>query len=265
MSEAETVYKVYSARFLMMALYGFLSMSNSITWSTFVAITDVSTDFFNASESDVNMLALVFSIFYIPGTLLGVLLSKKYGLRETLLMGGMLTSFGASLRLLGCLIRDQVGGNGAYGFCLVGQIFAAIGFPLFYNLPATISADWFPIEERDLAAALAVIFNTVGGSVAQVLSPAIASTTSDGKTHGVLTLMLVVALIAIIPTILSFILFRSKPPTPPSRSAETKDTAQEVHSKQAKMDLIIEDQQRTSAHSTSSTPGTNAPRASNQI
>ena len=222
-SEDVVVYKVYRSRFVMMAIYGLLTISNGVMWATFVSINDVSVSFFNVTSARVNMLALIFSILYLPGSVLGVLVSKKYGLRENLLLGGVLTTFGAFLRMIGCALIGSIGGHGAFGFCLFGQMFASIGYPLFYNMPATISADWFPMEERDLAASIAVIFSVLGGSIGQVISPSVATTTSDGSTHGMTLLMGIDFLICLIPTILVYLYFHSKPPTPPSRSTEVKD------------------------------------------
>ena len=81
-------YRVYTDRWLMLALFCFLNFSNAVLWVTFAPISDLTSDYFDGiGVTAVNLLALVFQIVYLPGTLLGVIASKKYGLREAVLIG----------------------------------------------------------------------------------------------------------------------------------------------------------------------------------
>jgi hypothetical protein len=54
-------------------------------------------------------LKVVFCIFYLPGTLIGILNMKSMGLRGSVLVGGLLTTIGAFLRVIGALFKDELG------------------------------------------------------------------------------------------------------------------------------------------------------------
>ena len=49
----------------------------------------------------------------------------------------------------------------SFWFCLLGQTVIAIGQPLIYNLPAKVSAEWFPEGER--------LFSTMVGVNSSIL------------------------------------------------------------------------------------------------
>ena len=76
----------------------------------------------------VNFLAIVFQIFYGPGTLIGIMSMKRRGLRGTLVLGGLrytlyevciliiikmtggwLTFAGATLRVIAAYWKDEIG------------------------------------------------------------------------------------------------------------------------------------------------------------
>ena len=75
-------------------------------WVTFAPISDETNDYFDGiGATAVNMLAVVFSITYPLGTVIGVITTKNFGLRGSVLCGGLLTVSGALLRLVGAASR----------------------------------------------------------------------------------------------------------------------------------------------------------------
>lgn len=156
-------YKVYSSRWLMLGLFCFLNFANAMLWVTFAPITDLTSIYFNnINLTAVNMLALVFQIGYLPGTLLGVICTKKYGIRNTLLIGGLLDLLGSLIRLLGTLLQNSISNTLCYSIVMLGQILGSLAQPIFVNLPAAIASDWFSINERDVATTIAALFNPLG-------------------------------------------------------------------------------------------------------
>lgn len=221
-------YKVYSSRWTMLALFCFLNAANAMMWVTFAPITDLTQDYFGgASLTTVNMLALVFQIGYLPGTFVGVLCSKKYGIRKTLLIGGALDLFGSLVRVVAAVFRDSLGVTGSYVIMMIGQISGSLAQPIFVNLPAAIAADWFSIDERDVATTIASLFNPLGSAIGQVIPPmTVTSDDNGGDVHGMTSLLIIEAGICGLSLLLAFLWFKSKPPTPPSRSALIKHKAQ---------------------------------------
>jgi len=229
MGEMEHVeYKVYGARWTMLALFCFLNAANAMLWVTFAPITDLTQDYFGGADlTTVNMLALVFQIGYVPGTFIGVLCSKKFGIRQTLLIGGALDLFGSLVRVLAAVFRDALGVTGCYSLMMFGQICGSLAQPIFVNLPAAIAADWFSIDERDVATTIASLFNPLGSAIGQIIPPMTVTGNDDGDVHGMTTLLIVEAGICLLSLVLAYLWFRSKPPTPPSRSALIKHKAQD--------------------------------------
>ena len=165
-------YKVYSSRWLILALFCFLSLANALMWVTFAPISDIANEYFgDIGITAVNMLAVVFQILYGPGTYLGLVAMKRYGLKGTLLFGGCLTLVGALLRILGAYVMSTSSPMTAYIVVLLGQCCAAMAQPMFNNLPANIAATWFASSERDVATTVSSLFNPLGNAVGQVLPP----------------------------------------------------------------------------------------------
>ena len=216
-------YKVYSSRWAILALFCFLSLANALMWVTFAPISDIANDYFgDIGITAVNMLAVVFQILYGPGTYLGLVAMKHYGLKGTLLFGGCLTLFGALLRVLGAYIMSESSPIVSYIIVLLGQCCAALAQPMFNNLPANIAATWFASSERDAATTISSLFNPLGNAVGQVLPPMFVTTSSNSKSSGMATLLIVEAIIIATATSLVLVFFQSAPPTPPSHSAKLK-------------------------------------------
>ena len=226
MDRTSADYTVYSTRWNMLGMFCFLNLANAVLWVTFAPITDLASTYFDgASLTEINMLALIFQIGYVPGTVLGVVASKKYGMRNTLLIGGALDLIGSCIRLIGSIFRNELGAGGSYSLMMIGQLLASLAQPIYVNLPAGLASNWFSVDERDVATTIASLFNPVGSAIGQII-PAIIVYDDNGTIKGMTTLMLVEAIICAISLIIAYLYFKSKPPTPPSRSAFIKAAVQ---------------------------------------
>lgn len=146
-TENHSQYEVYPERWWTLAMFSCLNASNSQLWITFAPISDITSDYFGGiGITAVNMLALVFQIVYVPGTVLGVYTMKEYGMRGTMLIGGSLSFVGAVIRVIGALLKSSIGNWGAYSLIMIGQIVGALGQPLYTNLPSAIAASWFQVR-----------------------------------------------------------------------------------------------------------------------
>ena len=86
----DTTHKIYASRWNMLAMFSFINFCNALMWVTFAPISDITEDYFGCSTTAVNMLAIIFQILYVPGTILGSMSMKSYGMRNTLIFGGLL-------------------------------------------------------------------------------------------------------------------------------------------------------------------------------
>ena len=122
----------------------------------------------------INMLALVFALFYIPGSIFAIALYAQYGLNSCIMWAGFLNMLACLFRYSSYLTSSP---HIAYSAVLIGHTFAAFGSPLVVNAPSRVANDWFPPKERALAISIMTQSNFIGGGLGgliptlQVVSP----------------------------------------------------------------------------------------------
>ena len=221
------VFSLSKRRWIIICIYGFMNMANSQMWVSFSPISDLTTDFFDHTigKTGTNMLALVFSIFYLPGSVISGLLIKRYDIRIALLISGLLTTAGSLFRVLGIGLKDQLGATLAYSVTLLGQVLASLAQPFFMNIPAALTSTWFDISERDVATAIASMCNPLGTAVGQLLPPFLVHKSGgvddddeNASVSGMFLFMIVQSSWAIVALTISYFFFDAAPEHPPSPS-----------------------------------------------
>ena len=240
---------------MILLVYGFLNIANSQLWVSFSPISDLTEDFFGhwGGASAVNMLAVTYSIMYLPGTVLGAVSIKSMDIRGALLLAGALTVAGSFIRGLGVSLISYIGPVGAYLITIVGQAIAALGQPLFMNIPAALASTWFAIDERDIATSVASMCNPLGNAIGQILPSIFVMRRGGGDDDdsttivGMLLLMIVQCAWALLGLLLAYLFFDAAPPTPPSASTQLR---QGIRILNRKTDIssatIVKENRRTS-------------------
>ena len=161
-------YTAYSSRWWVLLAFSLNNGANALLWICFASIVDATSALFAVSPAYVNGLSLAFLLLFLPGTVLTSFLVERYGLRTTLIAGSALDCAGAWLRYGGALVAPA---SRPAGFALLalGQCVAALAQPCFTNLPARLSADWFPASQRDVATVVASLSNALGVAAGSVL------------------------------------------------------------------------------------------------
>ena len=221
---------VYKRRWTVLATFCLLNLANALTWVTYSPISDLSEQYFSASTTQINTLAVVFLVVFPFGAVVEVVLMKRYGLSRTLLVGAVLTAMGALLRYIVAALHEAspLPSSVLYGVTLLGQLLAAIAQPLFVNVPAHLSSSWFPTHERDLSTTLGAMFSPIGNAVGQLLPVLLVSQSGGPGTpvSGMPALTLAEFVICAASAALSHWLVTDAPPTPPSASASASAVAQ---------------------------------------
>ena len=119
---------------------------------------------------------------------------------------------------IGCGIRCVVptAPHGTYWITLIhiGQLLNGIvGIPVM-TIPTKLSSVWFPPRERTFATAVTNTAQYLGTGVAFIIVPYLT------RTYDMHTMLYVEAEIALFIALLATIYFPSRPPTPPSVSAD---------------------------------------------
>ena len=216
-------FKVYFYRWIILALFSSVNLCNAFLWVTFAPISDLTATFIGGdigNTTAVNFLATVFLILYLPGSFVGVYVNKTLGLKATVVVGALLNVMGALIRLAGAFAKDHTSSSWIFSLLLLGQCISSICQPVVLNIASTISNEWFPISERDIATTVSSMFNPIGCAVGQFIPALLVSqNASNGTISGMTTLLgFEFALCAVsLACVLAF--FQSSPPTPPSPSA----------------------------------------------
>jgi MFS family permease len=137
----------------------------------------------------------------------------RFGFRNTLILGSVLMCFG-------CVVRSGFfrGDEGATTLMLmVGTAIVGTGHPFFQCCCSTLSANWFPAQERTLATTVGLNSNQVGIACAYLFGSWFIDNSTD--VYRYFKIMAVVSGVLMVGVILQF---RQTPPTPPTRSSKMR-------------------------------------------
>ncbi|XP_015226532.1 PREDICTED: major facilitator superfamily domain-containing protein 7 [Cyprinodon variegatus] len=216
-------YKVYKRRWFVLLVLCLLNCSNGTIWLTFAPIADQSAQYLKVTLDDINWLSVVFMVVAIPLSFGTTWMLDTLGLRITLILGSWLNMLGALLRFLGTL--PWVGYKFQFPTVMLGQTLGALAQPLIIFAPTKLAALWFPDCQRATANMIASMANPLGILLANIISPVVVKTLAQ-----VPKLLLAYAVPACITCFLATVGIRSsKPPMPPSASAESSGSEAFIH------------------------------------
>lgn len=226
-------------RWYVLLVFCLESFTAVLVWGTISSAKDAAMGYYNMSAKSVELTSRwVFYLFPLMSIYASWVLTLEHGVRWGMRHIGVLTCIGATIRLLPCFAElIRIGGifgptsNIGQALFQIGQIVAALCFPLLYCVPPALSAVWFPAQQRTRATTLGLLFPSfLGISLVHLATPRIApgpqggiegvgSGTSGGKQEYMLSfIILIVAVISVFTMVLSFTVPKW-PRYPPSVSA----------------------------------------------
>lgn len=197
---AQTGFKVYGYRWVVLLAFMAIAAVNQLLWITFAAVTTQAMDFYHVSDLSIGLLSLSFLVVYIFMAFPASWVIDTHGVRWGVGIGAALTGiFG--------LVRGLVAAN--YTWVLVAQIGIGIGQPFILNAITTVAARWFPRQERATATGMGSLAIYLGILLGLALTPYLVLQSS---LPGMLTAYGVVSAIAMF---VFFVFARERPPSPP--------------------------------------------------
>lgn len=193
-------YKLYSYRWVVLAVFMFINLTIQMLWITYAPITGPAAKFYGVSDLQIGLLAMSFMIAFIPLSIPVSWVIDTYGFR-------LAVSIGAVMMGIFGLLRGFAGTN--YTLVLWSTIGIAAAQPFLLNAWTKVPANWFAIEERATAVGLVTLANLVGTALGMVLTPILTETIS------IPNIQLIYGSIAAISAVLFVALARETPPTPP--------------------------------------------------
>ena len=193
--------KVYKYRWVVLAVYMLVVAINQLLWITFAPITSTAAAYYDVTDLSIGMLSLCFMIVYIFVSIPASWVIDTYGIRIALGIGVVLTGvFG----LMRGLAADD------YTWVLLAQIGIAVGQPFILNAVTTLSARWFPTQERATAAGLGTLAIYIGIIIGLALTPYLTIQSQIGG------MLMIYGITSLVVAVIFFILIRERPPTSPS-------------------------------------------------
>ena len=197
---AETNFKVYGYRWVVLLTFMGVIAVNQLLWITFAAVTEQSVKFYGVSDLAIGLLSLSFMVVYIVVSFPASWVIDTYGIRAGIGVGAALTGIFGLVRGLG---------GAHYGWVLAAQIGIAIGQPFVLNAVTTVAARWFPMKERATASGLGSLAIFLGILAGLALTPYLV------QQWGIPGMLIIYGVVAGLAMLVFLFFAHERPPTPP--------------------------------------------------
>ena len=193
-------YKLYSYRWVVLAVFMLINVTIQILWITYAPITGPAAQYYGVTDLQIGLLSMSFMIAFIPLSIPVSWVIDTYGFR-------LAVSIGAVLMGIFGLLRGFAGAN--YSLVLWSTVGIAAAQPFLLNAWTKVPANWFAIEERATAVGLVTLASLIGTALGMVLTPILTESIS------IPTVQLIYGGIAAFSAVLFILFSRETPPTPP--------------------------------------------------
>lgn len=205
---------IYSYRWVILAVYFFISVVIQIHWLTFASISTAAQEYYHTDALHVDFLSMIYMIVYIVVSIPASYIIDTRGLRTGLFAGAVLTGVFGLLKAWGA---DN------FMIVIVGQTGLALAQPFFLNSVTKIGAKWFPVQERATVAGLGILAQYIGIIIALAVTPLLVHQLRDGS-YQISGMLWIYGFISLASAVLVLIFIREEPPTPPAPEEFTQRT-----------------------------------------
>jgi len=196
MEQAISGYKSYKYRWVVLAVYMYISALTQLYWLNFAAIYPFLEKHFGWMPSSVMWLTLVFPLVQVLLSIPAGMVIDKKGFKYGVGIGALFTGVFAMLRLAN---------TDSFTVLLISQIGIAVGQPFVLNGVTKLVVTWFPQKEGATAVGLGSLALLVGMMVGLGATPALQFE----------TMLLIYGILGILGILLFFSLVKGRPVTPP--------------------------------------------------
>lgn len=206
--------KKYPYRWVILATFMGMNFVLQVEWLAHAAVARPAELFYNGqfnadSFFNIDFLAMIYMLVYIVVSLPASYIIDTFGIRTGLGLGALLAGLSGLAK-----------GIWAQNFTavIVAQVGLAVAQPFILNAVTAVSVRWFSLTERGLAAGLSALAQYLGILVAMLVTPFMIGSNPDlpGYGQGFKHMLMVYGILTFIASLLSLILVRERPPTPPS-------------------------------------------------
>jgi MFS family permease len=207
----EHQYKVYRYRWVILAVYMYVSALTQLYWLNFAAIDTYVEEMLHIPASNVQWLTLVFPLIQVILTIPAGILIDKIGFKWGVGIGALLTGVFSLLRLAA---------PGSFTNLLISQIGISLGQPFVLNGVTKLATVWFAPKEEGTAVGLGTLALFIGMMVALGATPALV----EGLSYG--SMLWIYGIAGILGAVVFLLLVKSQPQTPSRAPEADQSTAQ---------------------------------------
>lgn len=205
--------KLFKRRWVIVFLFSSYSLCNAFQWIQFGIINNVFMHFYGVDSFTIDWLSMVYMLTYIPFLFPVAWLLDQKGLRVIALTGSALNCVGAWIKTAS--VRPDL-----FGVTVFGQFVCSLAQVFILGMPSRIASVWFGAREVSTACSIGVFGNQLGIAVGFLVPPLLVPNIADlGQLADHISIMFYgTAAVASLLFILVILVFKEKPPLPPSQA-----------------------------------------------
>nr|XP_030130582.3 feline leukemia virus subgroup C receptor-related protein 2 isoform X2 [Taeniopygia guttata] len=211
--DAAAVVRLSRLRWAVLLLFSSYSLCNAFQWIQYGSVNNVFVRFYDVSAFAIDWLSMCYMLIYIPLLFPVAWLLDKRGLRFIALAASALNAMGALVKL-GSLKPHL------FPVTVLGQVICGLAQVFILGMPSHIASVWFGSHEVSTACSIAVFGNQLGIAVGFLVPPVLIPNVEDVEklAYHISVMFFITAGVASALFILVIIVFKEKPPNPPSRA-----------------------------------------------
>ncbi|MGW8314979.1 MAG: MFS transporter [Bacteroidales bacterium] len=197
-------------RYVVLIVFMLVTVAIEIQWLTHAAVARPAAVFYKgqfdpASFMNIDFLAMVYMLVFLLISFPASYIIDTYGIRTGLFTGAVLLGSFSVLKFI--LARSFTG-------MVISQTGLAVAQPFILNAVTAVTARWFPLRQRGMAAGLLALAQYIGIVVAMLLTPALVGSkpAEPGYGTGFEGMLLIYAIFSVISALLLLVFLRKPPP-----------------------------------------------------
>jgi len=203
--------KSYPAyRFVILAVFMIITVAIEIQWLTHASVVRPAEVFYQgqfnpASFINIDFIAMVYMVVFLVMSFPASYIIDTYGVKWGLTLGSVLLGIFSLVKAI--FARSFAG-------VVIAQTGLAIAQPFILNAVTAVTARWFPLSERGMAAGLLALAQYIGIIIAMLVTPAIIGSKPalPGYGSGFEKMLWIYGIISMSAAVLCLVFMKERPP-----------------------------------------------------
>ncbi len=217
----EKSFKTYGYRWVVLGAFMLASMMVNIQWLTHAPVARAAETFYAGqfnpnSIFNIDFLAMSYMLIYLIVSIPASYVIDTWGIKKGIGIGAAICGVSA---LLKGIFADSFTAQ------IIFQLGLAISQPFILNALTAVTARWFPLKERGMAAGFGTLAQYLGIIIVMMVTPLMVATNPAMGNYGdgMHRMLMIYGIITFVACLAAIILIREEPPTPPGEEAYVRN------------------------------------------